>query len=270
MKKILLAISLCCLFPGLANAQFCFGNTGLLHLPTADMNADKTFMFGAGTLAPAATPDRWDYRTFNHYIDITILPFLEISYNTTLFSGEDLKTRRGSKNHFDKWANQDRSFSAKIRIIKEGQFWKYMPQIVVGANDFLHTIGVEDMGTSKKVVGFWSSGNGYFGRLFAAATEHFETGNFGTIGAHLAYMYNERPEFLFSGIGVGSDYRFHFESDKLWAKALNGLDLRAEYDSRAFNIGFNYAFWGDRINVIGEFYECKYFSCGLCCKFVLH
>ena len=270
MKKLLLTISLSCLVCGLAKAQFTFGNTGLLHMPTAEMNADKTFMFGAGTLAPAATPGRWDYRTFNHYIDITLFPFLEISYNTTLFSGEDLKASRGSQNHFDKWANQDRSFSAKIRLIEEGQFWKYMPQIVIGANDFVHTIGVENLGTSKKLVGFWSSGNGYYGRFFVAATKHFETGRIGTLGVHLAYMYNDREDFLFRGPGVGADYRFHPDSDSFWAKALEGLDLRAEYDSRAFNLGFRYSIWKDHINILGEFYQCKYFSCGLCCKFVLH
>ena len=31
-----------------AMAQFTYGTTGLLHMPTADMQRDKTFMFGGG------------------------------------------------------------------------------------------------------------------------------------------------------------------------------------------------------------------------------
>lgn len=267
MKKILLISFSLLLFSIGAKAQFILGNTGLLHMPTADMQEDKTVMIGGGSLAPAATPDRWDYRTYNYYINITILPFLEISYDLTLFSGEDLKIRRGSKNHFDKWANQDRNFSARLRLVKEGQFFKYMPQIVVGANDFVHTIGRDINGNR---FGFWSSGNGYWGRFFVAATEHFNTWNKGNLGVHLTYMYNDRPEFLYKGIGAGIDYHLTLESDSFWAKAANGFDLRAEYDSRAFNLGFGYSVWKEHINFIAEWYECKSFSCGVFFKFNLH
>lgn len=267
MKKLLLIIVFSLVLCSTASAQFILGNTGLLHMPTADMQEDKTVMIGGGSLAPAATPAHWDYRTYNYYLNITILPFLEISYDLTLFSGEDLKKSRHSKNHFDKWANQDRNFSARLRIIKEGQFFPWMPQIVVGANDFVHTIGVNSKGDR---VGFWSSGNGYWGRFFVAATEHFNMWNTGMLGVHLTYMYNDRPEFLYKGVGIGIDYHPSLESDAFWAKAVNGFDLRAEYDSRAFNLGFGYNLWKEHINLIAEWYECRSFSCGLFFKFNLH
>lgn len=35
---------------GAVHAQFTYGTTGLLNMPTADMQRDKTFMFGGGFL----------------------------------------------------------------------------------------------------------------------------------------------------------------------------------------------------------------------------
>ena len=58
---------------GAVHAQFTYGTTGLLNMPTADMQRDKTFMFGGGFLEKHATPARWTYNTFNYYLDITIL-----------------------------------------------------------------------------------------------------------------------------------------------------------------------------------------------------
>ena len=69
---------------GAVHAQFTYGTTGLLNMPTADMQRDKTFMFGGGFLEKHATPARWTYNTFNYYLDITIFPWLEVSYICTL------------------------------------------------------------------------------------------------------------------------------------------------------------------------------------------
>ena len=55
---------------GAVHAQFTYGTTGLLNMPTADMQRDKTFMFGGGFLEKHATPARWTYNTFNYYFDI--------------------------------------------------------------------------------------------------------------------------------------------------------------------------------------------------------
>ena len=58
---------------GAVHAQFTYGTTGLLNMPTADMQRDKTFMFGGGFLEKHVTPARWTYNTFNYYLDISIL-----------------------------------------------------------------------------------------------------------------------------------------------------------------------------------------------------
>ena len=46
-------------------------------------------------------------------------------------------------------------------------------------------------------------------------------------------------------------------------KAVNNLNLMAEYDSKSINCGFEYSFWKDYINAIVELNRCKYFSGGL-------
>ena len=58
-------------------AQINYGTTGLMNLPTADMQRDKTFMAGGNWLNHHATVPRWWYDTWNYYINITIFPWLE-------------------------------------------------------------------------------------------------------------------------------------------------------------------------------------------------
>lgn len=83
MKKILFVFLLCMIWQE-GFSQYVYGTTGLLHMPTADMQRDKTFLFGASYLDVAATPAHWNYHTFNYYINITIFPWLEIGYTCTL------------------------------------------------------------------------------------------------------------------------------------------------------------------------------------------
>ena len=47
LKRIGMILGMLC---GLSvcHAQFSYGTTGLLHMPTADMQRDKTFMIGGG------------------------------------------------------------------------------------------------------------------------------------------------------------------------------------------------------------------------------
>ena len=63
-----------------ADAQINYGTTGLMNMPTADMQRDKTFMAGGNWLNHHATVPRWWYDTWNYYINITIFPWLEAGY----------------------------------------------------------------------------------------------------------------------------------------------------------------------------------------------
>lgn len=249
-----------------AKAQYIFGNTGLLHLPTAEMQQDKTAMFGASFLNKAATPDVWSYNTFNYYLNITLLPWLEMSYCLTLFTGDYLSHYGLNPQHFDHWANQDRNFSFRIRAIKEGQWWEYMPQVVIGANDVLHTIVKSNTGIP---IGFWSQGNGYWGRAYIALTKHFKTGSFGELAVHAAYLYNERTDFKFKGPGAGFDFHTTLSNPDFFAKALNSIHYIAEYDSNRINLGLRISVWKDKINIINELFDCRVYCGGLQYKIYL-
>lgn len=61
----------------------------------------------------------------------------------------------------------------------------------------------------------------------------------------------------------------NFSSRGFRHKAINGLNLMAEYDSRTFNVGGTYSIWKDRINLVAELNNGKYFSDGVYFKLCL-
>lgn len=229
------------------SAQFTYGTTGLLHMPTADMQRDKTFMAGGGYLNNDATPKRWSYNTWNYYINITIFPWLEVAYTCTVFD------EMVGKVHM---VNQDRNFSGRLRLWKEGWWKEWTPQLVVGVNDPT-TGGGEDY-TDMSVDG---DGNGYFNRYYMAVTKHLSW--HGNWGVHAAYVYNRRYKDKLNGPAIGVDYQFALPETSFLNKMVNGLNLMAEYDSQFMNIGAKYTIWKDHINFIGELRDCKHPSVGV-------
>lgn len=79
-----LPFSLCLFIFPHTYAQYTYGTTGLLNMPTADMQRDKTFMFGGAYLERHASTARWFYDTWNYYISTTIFPWLEVGYTCEL------------------------------------------------------------------------------------------------------------------------------------------------------------------------------------------
>lgn len=253
MKRFLGVTCLLLLLVGSVKAQFTYGTTGLLHMPTADMQKDKTFMAGGSYLDKHATPDRWSYNTWNYYINITFFPWLEVAYTCTIFD-EWLSDRNLYMN------NQDRYFSGRLRLWKEGWWKEWTPQIVIGANDVLHgsghggDIGAVEGGTSIY-------GNTFYQRYYIAATKHLSW--HGEWGIHAAYVYSKRIGHKFNGPAFGVDYQFCMIGDNSWSKAINGLNLMCEYDSKFVNIGAKYTIWKDHINIVGELRKCKHPSIGV-------
>lgn len=231
-------------------AQFTYGTTGLLHMPTADMQKDKTFMAGGGYLSKHATPDRWSYDTWNYYINITFFPWMEVAYTCVIF--DEIVPWRDNIHMI----NQDRNFSGRLRLWKEGWWKEWTPQIVIGGNDVLH--GSHEGGDIGTVV---SEGNVFYQRYYVAATKHLSW--YGDWGVHAAYVYSKRIGHKFNGVAFGVDYQFALKGEEPWQKVVNGLNLMAEYDSKFVNIGAKYAVWKDHINIITELRECKYPSVGV-------
>ena len=151
--------------------------------------------------------------------------------------------------------NQDRNFSGRLRLWKEGWWKEWTPQIVVGGNDVLHGSGHGgDIGAVE------SGGNTFYQRYYVAATKHLSW--YGEWGIHAAYVYSKRKGHKFDGVAVGMDYQFALKGDEFYHKAINGLNLMAEYDSKFVNIGARYTVWKDHINIVCELRECKYPSVG--------
>ena len=102
------------------SAQSTLGVTGLLNSPSAEMAADGTVRVGANFLNDRLTPATFDYHTFNYYLNVTFLPFLEVALTSTAFMNE----RRTA------FVNEDRSVSVRVRLLGER---RVRPAIAVGS-----------------------------------------------------------------------------------------------------------------------------------------
>ena len=245
MKFKLFFIVLFCSLSLSAFFQLSYGTTGLLHAPSAEMQRDKTFMVGGNFLNKELTPPTWYYHTYNYFLSVTIFPFLEIAYTCTLFKAEALGLKPYGYSGF---TNQDRYFSARLRVLKEGQFWKYMPAVVLGTSDPFTSSGGGQVGTTE--------GNGYYSRFYIAASKHIPVVGKEEIGVHLSYLYNNRKEYKLNGFALGVTYNPSFHPQ---------LRVIAEYDSKDFALGATYLLF-KHLHVQVEMQRMKYFSGGLTYK----
>lgn len=253
MKKFLLVWCMClwgfCI--GI-QAQWTDGTTGLLHMPNAEMQRDGTLMVGGNFLSKHNLPSDWwwGHDTFNYYLNITFFSRLEVAYICTLVKGKK-ENKFWPQQTWDKFVNQDRHFSARLQAVKEGEWWKHMPSIVLGVND--PTTGGGSDYTALEVDG---NGNGFFNRWYVAATKHFQFPA-GELGVHVAYLYNRRDDYPLNGPALGVNFRPGFHRN---------LNLIAEYDAKTVNVGATYALWADHFNFVLELQEGKYLSAGLVYK----
>ena len=285
IKRILLAVCIAIFYLLQADAQINYGTTGLMNMPTADMQRDKTFMAGGNWLNHHAIVPRWWYDTWNYYINITIFPWLEAGY--LCMGHKAVPTDYGNRSGYwvpstyGKFINQDRSFHFRLRVWKEGWWKEWTPQIVLGAND---VIGDSWNGGSLSKPSELNYGNGFLNRYYLAITKHFYFENVGTLGAHLSWIYSNRFDNKLNNPAMGANFRFHLKDSDSWVhKAINGVNLMAEVvpgytdvkedltfdpDGAKYqvNLGMEYSFWKDYINDVVELNRCKYFSGGLVFK----
>ena len=180
-------------------AQPTAGTGGLLNSPTAVIPEDGTFTAGANFLPDLLTPQpAFNYDSYNYYIGMAFLPFVELSFRMTLLKvgGEEFN-------------NQDRSLAMRVRVLKEK---KYLPSIVIGGNDIYTTS---------------QSGNQYFKSLYLVGTKTLSIGR-SSAGLSLGYLTgfsdDERSSGLFGGLSFSPAF-------------LRSLSLMTEYDSRYINAG---------------------------------
>ncbi len=228
--KSVLEILLFLLLPVIISAQPTAGTTGLLNIPTAEMQRDGTFLFGGNYLPEVMTPELFSYDTGNYYLNITFLPFCEVNYRLTLLEIDD------TGGH-----NQDRSFALRCRILKERG---YLPAFVIGGNDVY---------TSSS-----GRGNQYFGQLYAVATKgvkwkacHISA----TLGYYSDAFQRDQRSGLFGGVAFSPGF-------------FNPLSLMAEYDEKAFNAGIS-LFLFNHLYLQAFAYDLNYFCGGVQYKIYL-
>lgn len=264
-------------------SQSIYSTTGLLRMPTADMQQDKTVMIGGSVVDHRTLSGYWanhqEYNpfTFDYYVNVTFFPWLEISYMCTLVKGVNGSTYWPRKT-WGKFTNQDRSFHGRLRLWKEGWWKAWTPQIVFGANDpGSHSYN----GGGEINWGGGQSGNhNYLTRYYLAATKHLSIKNTGILGLHAAFLINRgMSDVRYNRPAVGANFQLALPSESSFLnKALNGLNLMAEvcpgHDSSLanaaynINVGAGYTFWRDHVNLIAELYDGKYFSGGV--QFKVH
>lgn len=203
-------IAVCLLLLALPlRAQYAMGTTGLLNIPSADMQPDGTFMAGGNYLPRQLLPAEWGYNTGNYFVNMTFLPFLEVAYRCTFFR-EDFKN--GNK------LQQDRSVSIRLRPLKEGRWW---PSIAVGSNDAF-TTGKLNMFTEV------NGNNRFFSSVYAVATKHLLLNGHDlgfTLGGNIPFRRDSYKQGLFGGIAYCPAF-------------LPPVRLMVEYDTTdAVNIG---------------------------------
>lgn len=254
------------------------GTTGLLHAPTAEMEKDKTLKIGANylDLVPLHyfTFNNEISHTYNYYLDLTMFSCLEVAYICTLNYAVHGSHYFPPKS-WGKYTNQDRQFSGRIRIWKEGWERWWTPQVVFGIDDASSHVSY---GGGDVQIG--DGQNNYFTRFYLAATKHLEFENYGILGAHLAYVVGKGKGVggKFQGPSLGANFRFHLpEGGKgllggekfCWQQLLNSTNLMVEYDARTVNVGGMFSILKDKVNVVAELNEGRYFSGGLFYKIQL-
>lgn len=253
--KRLAVLLLVMMLPSLAaRGQFTDSSSGLLQMPSAEMQESGTFMITNNYLNKHSLPTSgWGYNTFSYGFSITFWSRVEVGYVCTIFNGK-LKPNPSARDLI--MFNQDRHFTGRIQALKEGEFgWSWMPSVVFGISD--PTTGSSSNGYIDANVD--GTGNGYFNRIYAAATKHFDT-SVGMVGAHVAYQYNRRSDYPLNGPCAAVDWKPVWLCN-LWL--LDGVDFIAEYDSRTFNIGFTASVWENRFEAMFELQGMKWINFGL-------
>ena len=239
-----------------ALAQFADCSTGLLQMPTAEMQDDGTFMITNNFLNKhSLATSGWNYNTFQYGVTVSFWGRVEMSYICTIFNGKWNPTP-GLSYRLRVMRNQDRHFSGRICLLREGEFGlDWMPAFVVGISDPVTGSGGGEY-TTGDVSGI---GNGFFNRNFAVLTKHFHT-SWGEVGAHAGYQFNRRKDYPINAPCAGINWR------PVWLQQkgiLDYLDVIAEFDSRTVNLGFIASVWDNHFEAMFELQSFQWVNFGL-------
>lgn len=228
-------------------AQLYTGLSGLIHVPSAEMNPEGTARIGGYFLNRHFTPDNSGpygftyegkkYNTTDYYLSVTPFRWMEVGYTFTLF-----KTLEEGYDR-PKYNQKDRYFSLKLNPLREG---KYHPAIAVGGNDIF--------GSPTRWRNEQGSGAGYFCNYYIAATKHFQPWGH-RIGVNVAYRYCPKVPFRkWEGVVGGVTWQ---------PKGMPNLRAIVEYTGNEINIGADCLLWR-HLFLQAAMVEGRYFTGGLC------
>lgn len=252
IRKCLIAALLAAAFGVISYGQFADCSTGLLQMPTAEMQDDGTFMVTTNFLNKHATSSRWSYNTFQYGIYVSFWGRMEIGYVCTIFNDY----WQGSQSREGVWmVNQDRHFTGRVMLIRENEFgWNWVPALVVGVID--PTTGSGGDYTRMSVD---EAGNGFFSRNFVVLSKHFDS-PWGKIGAHAGYQFNHRLDYPINGPCAGLDWTPVWIQNK---GILDNLKVILEYDTRTVNVGFIASIWKNHFEAMFELQNFRWVNFGL-------
>lgn len=252
MKRMFIVLlAFICLCKG--QAQQYTGTTGLIHVPTAELNDEGTARIGVHYLNSHLTPDTkvfYDegkkYGSVSCYLSLTPFKWVELGYNVTLLHQVHHRAADDASVIYDGngFREKDQYFSVKIQPLCESEdgWW---PSISVGGNDFLD---------SHSGVSGNDGAELYFGNLYLSMSKHLAVkGN--VFGAHLSYRkfrrdYNSKWNGLVGGVTFHP--AFH-----------NNLRFIAEWTGNEVNIGADCLLWNHWLAQV-SLLDGKYFGAGLC------
>lgn len=222
-------------------AQQYSGMSGLIHVPSAEMDSVGDARIGAHFLHKKFTPNAADFteypggnkiNTFDAYISLTPFWWVEIGYAMTFERWRETPDSR--LRHM-----KDRHFSLKLNPLREGRWW---PAVAVGVQD-IYSFG------SKDNVGLYSN-------YYIAATKHLNLRGgrlgFTAVYRHFDRSYNHRWNGLVGGITYSPSF----------ARNLRAI---VEWTGSNVNFGFDCLLWR-HILVQASLQDGKYPSAGLCYK----
>jgi hypothetical protein len=221
--SILGCLQLFILAPAISG-QSLTGMMGLLNAPSAEFQADGTFLIGASFLDKSTSEyGKYTYDLLAYYGNITIVPFIEIGFRST-----------GRLNEAGVSFHVDRMPSIRFRLTQES---KYFPAVAMGFHDFITSL---------------ETGNQYFGATYISASKHINMSQF-IVGMHLSYgaelLRHSQFVGIFGGISINHE-------------KLKALTLAAEYDSLGWNIGAKILLF-NHLQILGVWQGLKVFSGGI-------
>lgn len=251
MRRYIL-LGLLCICATTLHAQLYTGMSGLIHVPSAEMNKEGNARIGMYFLNKEFTPDKGfahngaKYNTTDYYLSITPFWWMEASYTFTL--QKSLAEGREKP----KFNQKDRYFSLKLSPIQEkkGNWW---PSVAIGANDFYGTEDKDKL-TEEQIARGDDGHSLFFCNYYVAMSKHLDIKRH-ELGVHLTYRHFKRNyNNKWNGLVGGITYRPSF---------VQNLRAIAEYTGNEINVGADCLLWKHLfLQVVLQ--DGKYFSGGLC------